>query len=300
MSDELLKKLVAGIDEALPEAAALRREIHADPRLSGEEGPTRDAFVAATGWLDWRDVAHTGAWARVGPRRGPAVGVRAELDALPIEESTGIEWESRNPGVMHACGHDVHMAALWRCSQQPATSTSPSASSRSCSPARRSLPQERATWCRRGCWRRNRWRPWSRPRPALRGARHRLHWSRRGQRRLRLLRDRRQGPTGPRRLPTHRHRPHPPPWPWSSPPVSGLSASNHRPDAPDGGVVQRGPQRHGAQHHRRRGDFAGAPSAPSPTQIGTCCTSRSRGRRRRWPPAAEPWPSARFVRGGPH
>ncbi|MFT3887537.1 MAG: M20 family metallopeptidase [Arachnia sp.] len=112
MKDQLLNALVAGIDRALPDAVALRREIHADPHLSGEEEPTRDRFVAATGWLDWSPVAHTGAWARLGPE-GPAVGLRAELDALPIAESTTVQWRSARPGVMHACGHDVHLAALW-------------------------------------------------------------------------------------------------------------------------------------------------------------------------------------------
>ena len=43
---------------------------------------------------------------------GPTVGLRADLDALPITERTGAEFSSRVPGVMHACGHDIHMAAL--------------------------------------------------------------------------------------------------------------------------------------------------------------------------------------------
>ena len=52
----------------------------------------------------------TGAVLRIGGP-GPAVGVRAELDALPITEATGVPWAA-GPGAMHACGHDVHMAAL--------------------------------------------------------------------------------------------------------------------------------------------------------------------------------------------
>lgn len=112
MTNELLRDLAAGIDAVLPEAAALRRAIHADPHLSGEEEQTRDLFVKMARWLDWSPVAHTGAWARFGPA-GPAVGLRAELDALPVTETTGVEWESRRPGVMHACGHDLHLAALW-------------------------------------------------------------------------------------------------------------------------------------------------------------------------------------------
>ncbi|MBB1483799.1 amidohydrolase [Tessaracoccus sp. MC1865] len=108
----LLEELTAAVDGILPDAAALRRAIHAEPYVSGEEGPTRDRLVRAMGWLDWTPVAGTGAWARLGPA-GPAVGLRAELDALPVMEATGVEWESRRPGVAHACGHDVHMAALW-------------------------------------------------------------------------------------------------------------------------------------------------------------------------------------------
>lgn len=112
MTTDLLATLIAGIDRVLPEAAALRRAIHADPYVGGEEEPTRDFFMAAVDWLDWTPIAGTGAWARLGPA-GESVGLRAELDALPITESTGVAWESRRPGVMHACGHDVHLAALW-------------------------------------------------------------------------------------------------------------------------------------------------------------------------------------------
>ncbi|MDO5534076.1 MAG: M20 family metallopeptidase [Propionibacteriaceae bacterium] len=112
MTESLLTRLVAGIDAVLPEAASLRRAIHADPHLGGDEMDTRDVLTQAMPWLDWLPVAETGAYARFGPD-GPAVGLRAELDALPITEATGVEWESQRRGIMHACGHDVHMAALW-------------------------------------------------------------------------------------------------------------------------------------------------------------------------------------------
>lgn len=112
MTDALLEALVEGIDAVLPEAASLRRALHADPHLGGEEAETRDAILSAADWLDWRPVAETGALARFGPE-GHAVGLRAELDALPITEATGVEWESQRRGIMHACGHDVHLAALW-------------------------------------------------------------------------------------------------------------------------------------------------------------------------------------------
>ncbi|MFV0430358.1 MAG: M20 family metallopeptidase [Arachnia sp.] len=108
----VLDGLINGIDRVLPEAASLRRAIHADPHLGGDEGDTRDQITAAAAWLDWHPIAETGAYARLGAA-GPAVAMRAELDALPIIEATGVEWSSGRRGIMHACGHDVHMAALW-------------------------------------------------------------------------------------------------------------------------------------------------------------------------------------------
>lgn len=106
----LLEQLLAGIDEVLPQAQALRRAIHADPYIGGAEQPTADLLSAA---LDRRTtpIAGTGLWTRLGPD-GPSVALRSELDALPIHEETGVEWASPN-GTMHACGHDVHMAAVW-------------------------------------------------------------------------------------------------------------------------------------------------------------------------------------------
>lgn len=106
----LLHQLLAGIDKALPQARTLRRAIHADPYVGGSEQPTTDLLTAALG-RPVTPVAGTGFWTRLGPD-GPAVAVRAELDALPIREETGVEWASTN-GAMHACGHDVHMAAVW-------------------------------------------------------------------------------------------------------------------------------------------------------------------------------------------
>ncbi len=108
----VLAALLDGIDNVLPDAAALRREIHAFPHLGGDENPTREIFTEAVPFLSWSPVAGTGGWARLGPD-GPSVGLRAELDALPITEDTGVEWSSERRGIMHACGHDVHLAALW-------------------------------------------------------------------------------------------------------------------------------------------------------------------------------------------
>jgi amidohydrolase len=114
-SAELLGSLLAGIERELPRAVALRHRLHAQPELAHAEERTA-AAVAAELPVQSATVAGTGRIARVGPatdRRSasPAVGVRAELDGLPIEERTGAEF-SASGGAMHACGHDVHMAAL--------------------------------------------------------------------------------------------------------------------------------------------------------------------------------------------
>ena len=97
----------------IPDAVRLRRELHAKPELSGaEEGTARRVATAMDlgGVTADEPVARTGRVLRIGAA-GPAVALRAELDALPIVERTGVDFASAD-GVMHACGHDVHLAAL--------------------------------------------------------------------------------------------------------------------------------------------------------------------------------------------
>ncbi|WP_441410484.1 M20 metallopeptidase family protein [Arthrobacter sp. 2MCAF15] len=105
--DELKNRL----DQELPGAYDLRKRLHSFPDMSGFEGPTLqlvlDALPDPTVVVP---VAETGALVRLGGP-GPTVAVRAELDALPATEATGLEWASQNAGVMHACGHDIHLAA---------------------------------------------------------------------------------------------------------------------------------------------------------------------------------------------
>lgn len=95
---------------------ALRRDLHRDPELAWQERRTqarlREALLGC-GIADVTEVAGTGLVARVKGRRadGPVVAVRGDIDALPITEATGLEFSSGRPGVMHACGHDMH--ATW-------------------------------------------------------------------------------------------------------------------------------------------------------------------------------------------
>lgn len=107
----LLAELGAHLDQQLAHAQALRRELHRHPDLSGAERPTAERLRHALPTLRASRMADTGFLVRVGPP-GPAVAIRAELDALPLPERTGVEWASTS-NAMHACGHDVHMAALW-------------------------------------------------------------------------------------------------------------------------------------------------------------------------------------------
>lgn len=93
----------------------LRRRFHRFPELSWQEEQTRDTILAhlhaIDGLEDVRPLAGTGATALVrGAESGPCVLWRADIDALPVPEATGLPFESANAGVMHACGHDAHIA----------------------------------------------------------------------------------------------------------------------------------------------------------------------------------------------
>jgi hippurate hydrolase len=112
---------VSGITGLLPgdlyaTLVALRRDLHRHPELSFEERETAQRLIRALELfapVTIERVGETGLVARfAGEDRGaPVVAVRGDIDALPIQEDTGLEWSSLNPGVMHACGHDVH--ATW-------------------------------------------------------------------------------------------------------------------------------------------------------------------------------------------
>ena len=98
------------------EIIRLRREIHAHPELGFEEFKTA-ALVADTlaeiGFDEIKTgVGRTGVTAQIGNGTGPTIAIRADMDALPIEEAIDVPFKSQNDGVMHACGHDTHTAML--------------------------------------------------------------------------------------------------------------------------------------------------------------------------------------------
>jgi amidohydrolase len=110
-TERWIDALRAAVRAELPAAASLRHDLHRHPELSGSETATADRVRRALGPLTGHPVARTGLLARIGRQDGPAVAVRAELDALPVTETTGVPWSASGPR-MHACGHDVHLAAL--------------------------------------------------------------------------------------------------------------------------------------------------------------------------------------------
>ena len=95
-----------------------RRHLHSYPELSFEEHSTA-AFISeqlSQLGIEHRPIAKTGVLARIEGKRGNlsrCVVLRADIDALPIKELTGVEWASQNDGVMHGCGHDCHAAVLY-------------------------------------------------------------------------------------------------------------------------------------------------------------------------------------------
>jgi len=97
------------------EVIALRRDFHQNPELGFNEYRTAEvieAYLQNLG-LDTRRMSKTGVVAVLkGEHPGPVLMLRADMDALPVNEENEVAYKSQNPGIMHACGHDAHMAML--------------------------------------------------------------------------------------------------------------------------------------------------------------------------------------------
>lgn len=111
MGDPIRKR----IRELTEELVELRRDFHRHPELGFQEYRTAakvEAYLKEIG-LTPKRMAGTGVVAVLeGAKPGPVLMLRADMDALPIQEETNIDYCSVNPCVMHACGHDAHMAML--------------------------------------------------------------------------------------------------------------------------------------------------------------------------------------------
>src|ERR1700744_2473885 len=94
----------------------IRRDIHANPELAFEEVRTAGVVAAELeklGIPHQTGIARTGVVGLIqGGRPGPVLAIRADMDALPIQETSGLSFASTYPGLMHACGHDIHTTTL--------------------------------------------------------------------------------------------------------------------------------------------------------------------------------------------
>ena len=104
-----------------PDFVKVRRYLHQNPELSFQEHKT-SAYIKEQlqniGITDFASVAETGILATIyGHGQGETILLRADMDALPIQEVNSVSYASQNKGVMHACGHDVHSASLLLCAK---------------------------------------------------------------------------------------------------------------------------------------------------------------------------------------
>ena len=109
---DLDRRIADATARLTPELVALRKQLHQHPELAFEEHETAKAVVDFLTKLKIpcrTGVGRTGVVAVLrGAKPGRTVGIRADMDALPIHEQTGLAFASRQAGKMHACGHDVH------------------------------------------------------------------------------------------------------------------------------------------------------------------------------------------------
>ena len=117
MSD-IKKQIQSLAAQYLDEVTQIRQHLHQNPELSMNEVNT-SAFICEKlreyGIPFRSGIAKTGITALIEGKGGPGrcIGLRADMDALPIREENKTGYISKTPGVMHACGHDVHMSSCW-------------------------------------------------------------------------------------------------------------------------------------------------------------------------------------------
>ncbi len=126
----LYENLEKIIEDSYDETVKLRRYLHMNPELSFQEEHTREYILKKLkeyGYSDIKEnVGGNGILATYDSQNeGPIIGLRADFDALPIQEETDLEFRSQKDGVMHACGHDVHTAILLSVAKAVKASTDP-------------------------------------------------------------------------------------------------------------------------------------------------------------------------------
>lgn len=112
----LLHKIKALAIKILPETVDVRRHLHRHPELSFKEYNTCEYIKSKLDeiGIGWKPIANTGVLAVIEGQSpfSNTVALRADIDALPIQELNTVDYASKNPGVMHACGHDFHTSSL--------------------------------------------------------------------------------------------------------------------------------------------------------------------------------------------
>jgi metal-dependent amidase/aminoacylase/carboxypeptidase family protein len=117
------QSLDAMIDRELPSLVATYKTLHTSPELSTQEEKTSARIAGRLRELGYSVTDHIGKYeqpalngygvvALMKNGDGPVVLVRSDMDALPVQEQTGLPYSSNVPAVMHACGHDIHLATL--------------------------------------------------------------------------------------------------------------------------------------------------------------------------------------------
>ena len=107
-----IRKEIASIKDSI---INWRRDFHEYPELAFKEYRTGDIIfeeLRSMGLNPKKNIGKTGIIADLKFGEGPAIALRADMDALPIKETSNLDFSSKNEGVMHACGHDGHMAML--------------------------------------------------------------------------------------------------------------------------------------------------------------------------------------------
>lgn len=108
-------KILDRAKEIEEEVISFRRDLHENPELSGEEVHTQEKIMRELEKLSipYRKAGNASLIATLkGREPGKTIALRGDIDALPINEEADVEFRSKNPGVMHACGHDAHAAML--------------------------------------------------------------------------------------------------------------------------------------------------------------------------------------------
>ncbi len=110
-----MRNLIDKINENKEYVINLRRYFHENPELSWKEVNTSKRIQKELDemGIDYEVVKDIGVIGHIkGKKEGKRLGIRADIDALPVKEETGLDFASKNEGVMHACGHDAHISIL--------------------------------------------------------------------------------------------------------------------------------------------------------------------------------------------